>query len=56
MAKPVSYGGSWARGLIQAAVGAYATATATPDPSYICDLHCSLWQCEILNPLSKARN
>ena len=35
---------------------AYATATATLDPSHICDLHCSLWQCLILNPLSKARD
>ena len=32
---------------------AYVTATATPDPSCICDLHCSLW---ILNPLSEARD
>ena len=29
---------------------AYATATARPDPS------CSLWQSQILNPLSKARH
>ena len=35
---------------------AYTTATATPDPSYICDLRYTLWQCRILNPLSKARN
>ena len=28
----------------------YATATAMWDPSYIGDLHHSLWQCEILNP------
>jgi len=33
-----------------------ATATATPDPSHICDLHCSLYQSQILNPLSEARN
>ena len=33
-----------------------ATATAMPDPSCICDLHYSLWQLRILNPLSKARN
>ena len=32
---------------------AYATATATPDPSRICH---SLQQCEILNPLSKDRD
>ena len=35
---------------------AYTTATATPDPSHIHDLHCSLWQRRILNPLSEARD
>ena len=35
---------------------AYATATAMPDPSRICDLHHSSQQCWILNPLSKARD
>ena len=34
---------------------AYTTATAMPDPSYICNLHQSSWQHQILNPLSKAR-
>ena len=33
-----------------------ATATATLDPSHIWDLHCSLWQWQILNPDSKAGN
>ena len=33
---------------------AYITATAVSDLSLICDLHHSLWQCQILNPLSKA--
>ena len=33
---------------------AYATATATPDPNLVCDLHGSLRQRSILNPLSKA--
>ena len=37
-------------------VPAYATATATPDPSRICDLRRSLRQRQILNPLSEARN
>ena len=31
-------------------------ATAKPDPSYICNPHCSFWQHQILNPLSKARD
>ena len=35
---------------------AYPTATATPDPSCICDQHHSSWQCWILNPLSEARD
>ena len=35
---------------------AYTTATATQDPSRIRDLHRSLQQCKILNPLSEARD
>ena len=35
---------------------AYATATAMPDLSLICELHHSLWQCWILNSLSKTRD
>ena len=34
----------------------YATATAMPDLSCICDLHCRLQQRQILNPLSKTGN
>ena len=34
----------------------YATATATPDPSHVCNLHCRSWQRQILNPLSGARD
>ena len=34
---------------------AYATATATQDPSHVCDLYHSSRQCQILNPLSEAR-
>ena len=34
---------------------AYTTATATKDPSQVCDLHHSSWQRQILNPLSEAR-
>ena len=51
-AVPAAYGGSQARG----PVGAMLLATATPDPSHICNLHHSLWQRQILNPLSKARD
>ena len=35
---------------------ACATATATSDPSHVCDLHHSPWQRQILNPLIKARD
>ena len=35
---------------------ATATATATWDPSHVCDLYHSSWQCRILNPLCKARD
>ena len=35
---------------------AYATATAMPDTSCICDLHHSSQQCQIPNALSKARD
>ena len=35
---------------------AYATATATPDPSCIYDLYRSSQPCQIPNPLSKARD
>ena len=35
---------------------AYATVTAKPDPSHICQLHCNLWQHWILNPLREVRD
>ena len=35
---------------------AYTTATATPDPSHVCELHHSSRQHRILNPLSGARD
>ena len=35
---------------------AYTTATATPEPSHICELYHSYWQHQILNPLSEARH
>ena len=54
LATPVAYGGSWAKNQIRAV--AYITAMATPDPICICDLCCSLWQLQILNPLSDARD
>ena len=35
---------------------AYTTATATLDPSRVCDLHYSLWQHRILHLLIEARD
>ena len=35
---------------------AYTTATATQESSHICDLHHNSRQCQILNPLSRARD
>ena len=35
---------------------AYATATATWDSSHVCDINHSSQQCQILNPLSEARD
>ena len=39
---------------VEVKLQATATVRATPDPSRICDLHRSLWQHGILNPLSEA--
>ena len=35
---------------------AYSPATATQDLSWVCDLHHSSWQCQILKPLNEARD
>ena len=51
-----AYGSSQARSGIGAQPLAYTTATTTQDLSRIFDLHCSLQQCQILNPLSEPRN
>ena len=37
-------------------LSAYTTVTAMSDPSHILDLHCSLWQHQMLNPLREARD
>ena len=42
MATPVAYRSSQARGQIEAAAEGYTTATATLDPSHICNLRQSL--------------
>ena len=51
-AVPTAYEGSQARSQIR--IVAYTTVTAMTDPSNICELYHGLWQCWILNSLSKA--
>ena len=55
-AAPAAYRGSQARGLIGATAAGLPTAIAMPDLSLICHPHHSSWQCQILNPLSEARD
>ena len=42
--------------LLEVQLPAYATATATQDPSCICDLHHSSQQCQIPDSLSEAKD
>ena len=56
MAAPVAFENSPARVQIRAVAEAHTMAIATPDLSHICDLCCSLQQCQILNPLREARD
>lgn len=35
---------------------AYTIATVTQDLSWVCNLHCSSQQCQILNPMSGGRD
>ena len=53
---PAVYGSSWAKGRIRAAAAGLARAIATRDPSLTYDLHYSLQQWQLLNPLSEARD
>ena len=56
-ATSTAHGSSQARCQIRViAAGPDPTATATWDPSHVCDLHHGSWQHRILNPLSEARN
>ena len=55
-AAPRAYGSSQSiKAESELQVQAYATATAMPDLSHICNLHPNSQQCQILNPLSRAR-
>ena len=55
-APSAAYGGSQARGQIGAAAAGHVTATATPDPSLVCDLCHSSQQRQIFSPLIRARD
>ena len=54
MATGAAYGGCQARGQIRAT--AAGLRHSTWDLSRVCDLYHSSWQCQMLNPLSKARD
>ena len=54
-AAPAAYGSSLTRGWIGAIVADQTTATAMQDPSHICNLHHSLQQHQILNPLGEGQ-
>ena len=55
-AAPAGYGGSRLEVESELQLPAYTTATATWDPSCICDLHHSSQQHQILNPLIETRD
>ena len=55
-AAPIAYGGSQASGQIRAVATSHSHSRRTPDLSGPCNLCCSLEQCQILNPLSEARD
>ena len=56
MAIPATYGVPRIGAESELQLLAYTTATATLDPIHICDLCHSLWQRQIFNPLSEARD
>ena len=55
-AVPTACGGFWVGVELELRLPAYATATATPNPSRVCNLYHSSRQCQILNPLSEAKD
>ena len=56
MATPVLYGSSQSKGLMGVSPAGLCHRHRTLDPRCICDVCHSLWQCQVLNPLSKARD
>ena len=55
-AAPAGYGGSQAKGQSELQLPVYTTATASRNPSLICDLHHSSRPCWILDPVREARD
>ena len=54
---PEAYESFQARGRIRAAAASLQHSYSnTGSEPLLCDLHCSSWQCQVLNPLSKARD
>ena len=53
---PMAYGSSQARGQIENASTSLHRPTAMQDTSCVCNPHHSSWQCQILDPLSEARD
>ena len=53
---PAAFGSFQARSHIRASAATQIIPTATQDLSRICDLRCSLQQCQTLNALSEARD
>ena len=54
-AAPTAHGSSWTKVESKLQLLTYSIATAMPYPSFICDLCCSLQQCQIINPPREAR-
>ena len=54
--RATAYGNSQTRGWIGAAAASHSHSHSNVGPSYVCHLHHSSWQCQILNPLSEARD
>ena len=56
MTTPAPYGTFQARVESELNLRPIPESMATPDLSHICDLHRSLEQCQILNPLNEAKD
>ena len=55
-ATPMAYEGSQARGWIRAAAAGLCHSHSNAGSELVYNLHHSSWQCQILNPLSQARD